>query len=228
VSDMSIACRVSRYSTGLSRENLGERFNRDGSTVMRLIKALEEHLGRRCLRLLLGKRAFHPALVNRARLVHYAERVKAKGCPYDRPIFGFIDGCRLATARPGGNALYQEAFYSGCAYTTRADVCFELCLGILSKLTFSCTVVWDRYVHHHCVTYHMISTPDGMIAHCFGPLEGRKTDRNVLKESDILSYMDRHPGVCITAMCEGAPWHTQAVCSLVGTRMCFCYRWLCF
>jgi nuclease HARBI1 len=54
---------------------------------------------------------------------------------------------------------------------------------------------YSGYVCNHCVSYHVVSCPDGIIHHVFGPLPGRVNDLNVLEDSNLLPYMESRPGI---------------------------------
>lgn len=49
--------------------------------------------------------------------------------------------------------------------------------------------VYNGWKRVHGVKYHAIVTPDGLVAHLYGPLEGRRHDRRVWQESQILRYL---------------------------------------
>jgi len=45
--------------------------------------------------------------------------------------------------------------------------------------------VYSGHKRFHCLTYQTISTPDGLIFHLFGPIEGRRADAYLYHASDI-------------------------------------------
>ena len=53
---------------------------------------------------------------------------------------------------------------------------------------------YSGYICGHCFSYHVISTPDGMIVHMHGPLAGRANDLITLANSKILTRMAAAPG----------------------------------
>lgn len=55
-------------------------------------------------------------------------------------------------------------------------------------------VCYSGYVKGHCLSYHVITSPDGIIQHAFGPKAGRNNDLDVLDASGVLDYMEDHPG----------------------------------
>jgi hypothetical protein len=140
-------------------------FGRDESVIGRIIAIVEDHIVKHCKASVFGQVGFHPTVVSRERLTHYAERIRASGQPaaVSQQLFGFIDGCHHEISRPGGNAAVQRAFYSG-------------------------------YIKGHAVTYHFVTAPDGIILNVYGPLQGRYNDINVLKQSRLLEVMQANPG----------------------------------
>jgi hypothetical protein len=44
----------------------------------------------------------------------------------------------------------------------------------------------------HCLKYHLLVTPDGIIIHAFGPVEGRRHDATLLKESGLTGILEEH------------------------------------
>lgn len=52
--------------------------------------------------------------------------------------------------------------------------------------------VYNGWKRKHCLKYHAIVTPDGLISHLFGPIDGRRNDSYLLNESGLLNYLERH------------------------------------
>lgn len=48
---------------------------------------------------------------------------------------------------------------------------------------------WKRF---HCLKYHFLLTPDGMIIHVYGPVDGRRHDETVYKESGLADLLDKY------------------------------------
>jgi hypothetical protein len=48
---------------------------------------------------------------------------------------------------------------------------------------------WKRI---HFLKYHLVVTPDGIIIHVFGPIEGRRHDATLLKESGLTDTLEKH------------------------------------
>jgi hypothetical protein len=43
-------------------------------------------------------------------------------------------------------------------------------------------ILFNGWKRIHCLKYHLLVTPDGIIIHAFGPVEGRRHDATLLKE----------------------------------------------
>ena len=55
-------------------------------------------------------------------------------------------------------------------------------------------VMYSGYTGTHCCSYQVITAPDGLLLHIYGPCQGRENDLNVLEQSCVLSTMQAHPG----------------------------------
>lgn len=44
----------------------------------------------------------------------------------------------------------------------------------------------------HCLKYQSVVTPDGLVAHLYGPTEGRRHDSGMLRESGLLQQLENH------------------------------------
>ena len=53
----------------------------------------------------------------------------------------------------------------------------------------TCYNGWKR---KHCLKYHAIVTPDGLISHLFGPVDGRRNDAFLWRESGLLPILQQH------------------------------------
>ncbi|RPB27956.1 hypothetical protein L211DRAFT_772066, partial [Terfezia boudieri ATCC MYA-4762] len=53
----------------------------------------------------------------------------------------------------------------------------------------TCYNGWKR---KHCLKYHAVVAPDGLIAHLFGPVEGRRNDAHLWQESGIQRYLEQY------------------------------------
>ena len=60
----------------------------------------------------------------------------------------------------------------------------------------------------HALKFQIVITPDGLIAHAFGPVEGCRHDAGVLGESGLLPLLQQNmngPGVCLMPCMETPP-----------------------
>jgi len=53
----------------------------------------------------------------------------------------------------------------------------------------TCYNGWKR---KHCLKYHAVVTPDGLISHLFGPIDGRRNDAFLWQESGLLTVLQQH------------------------------------
>lgn len=53
----------------------------------------------------------------------------------------------------------------------------------------TCYNGWKR---KHCLKYHAIVTPDGLISHFFGPVDGRRNDSFLWNNSGLISQLEQH------------------------------------
>ena len=53
----------------------------------------------------------------------------------------------------------------------------------------TCFNGWKR---KHCIKYHAIVTPDGLISHLFGPIDGRRNDAFLWQESGLQNILQQH------------------------------------
>lgn len=53
----------------------------------------------------------------------------------------------------------------------------------------TCFNGWKR---KHCLKYHAVVTPDGLISHFFGPVEGRRNDSYLLNESNLFRKLEQN------------------------------------
>jgi hypothetical protein len=54
-------------------------------------------------------------------------------------------------------------------------------------------VFYNGHKRVHALKYQSIVTPDGLIAHLYGPIEGRRHDSGILRESSLLEVLRRMP-----------------------------------
>ncbi|KIJ23155.1 hypothetical protein M422DRAFT_196275 [Sphaerobolus stellatus SS14] len=53
-------------------------------------------------------------------------------------------------------------------------------------------LVYNGWKRIHCLKYHAVITPDGLVIHVFGPVDGRRHDETVYKESGLSDLLDKH------------------------------------
>lgn len=58
-----------------------------------------------------------------------------------------------------------------------------------TRRQMTCYNGWKR---KHCLKYHAIVTPDGLISHFFGPVDGRRNDAFLWTDSEILAKLERN------------------------------------
>lgn len=52
--------------------------------------------------------------------------------------------------------------------------------------------VYNGHRRKHCLKYHCIVVPDGLIAHAYGPWEGRRNDALLWRESRLAEILERY------------------------------------
>jgi hypothetical protein len=94
----------------------------------------------------------------------------------------------------------------------------------ISRPTRNQRLVYNGWKRMHCLKYHVIISPDGMIIHVFGPIEGRRHDETCFKQSGVLEILEKHfwtPGTSDTRqplVVYGDPAYT------VSTHVCTPYK----
>lgn len=53
-------------------------------------------------------------------------------------------------------------------------------------------IVYNGWKRMHCLKYHAVITPDGIIIHVFGPIDGRRHDETVYRESGLEDLLAKH------------------------------------
>ena len=51
---------------------------------------------------------------------------------------------------------------------------------------------YNRWKRKHCLKYHAIVTPDGLISHLFGPVDGTRNDAFLWYESNLPRILQQH------------------------------------
>ena len=105
----------------------------------------------------------------------FAAAIKAKGSPLSQ-CFGFIDGTVRPIARPTVN---QRIMYSG----HKRVHCLKFQVGVLCLHMYLNGCIVDD--HGSLQIPSLVSTLNGLIAHLFGPVEGRRHDAFMLSVSGL-------------------------------------------
>lgn len=166
--EVALAMLLYKYAKDNDGDDSEVFFGVSKSKISRIVSAVERHIYYKAAPALA---AFHPTLVDRARVELYAAKVRAKGCPHPH-AFAFLDGMKWEICKPGGANIIQKGMYSG-------------------------------YTGHHCLSYQVVSGPDGMCLHAFGPCAGRDNDLGVLAASQLLKHMHDRPDLFADA--HGVP-----------------------
>jgi hypothetical protein len=53
-------------------------------------------------------------------------------------------------------------------------------------------LMYNGWKQMHCLKYHVIISPDGMIIHIFGPIEGCQHNETCFKKSGVLEILEKH------------------------------------
>ncbi|KIJ47934.1 hypothetical protein M422DRAFT_98781, partial [Sphaerobolus stellatus SS14] len=53
-------------------------------------------------------------------------------------------------------------------------------------------LVYNGWKRMHCLKYHAVVSPDGLVIHIYGPVDGRRHDETVYKESGLAELLDKH------------------------------------
>ena len=100
----------------------------------------------------------------KARISQYTSAVHAKGAPL-KCVWAFIDGTRQYICRPSPRSSGQIPHEN-----------LQRC-------------VYNGHPRKHCLNYQGLTTPDGLFASVFGPIEGRRHDSTILSISQVLDVL---------------------------------------
>jgi hypothetical protein len=53
-------------------------------------------------------------------------------------------------------------------------------------------ILFNGWKQIHCLKYYLLVPPDAIIIHAFGPMEGRRHDATLLKESGLTDTLEKH------------------------------------
>ena len=95
-------------------------------------------------------------------MIEYCNAVHNAGSPL-QCVYGFIDGTKLQTCR------------IKCTDATK-DYNLQ-------------KYIYSGHKRMHCLNYQVVTTPDGLALHFYGPLEGARHDITLLRESRLLEYL---------------------------------------
>lgn len=79
------------------------------------------------------------------------------------------------------------------------ETCFGFVDGTLRAIArpiYGQESVYNGWKRYHCLKYQAIVTPDGIIIHLYGPVEGTKHDAAVWQESGISDLLESVTWVC--------------------------------
>ena len=93
----------------------------------------------------------------------YCRVVHEAGAPL-QCVYGFIDGTKLKTCRIKATEATKD-------------------LNLQKQ-------IYSGHKRVHCLNYQVVTTPDGLALHFFGPLEGARHDVTLLRESRLLDYIE--------------------------------------
>lgn len=102
---------------------------------------------------------FHERLC-RQNVAVYANAIQDRGAPLAN-VFGFIDGTKIAITRPKPRPGRKEN---------------------LQKQVYS------GHKRIHCLNFQSVVVPDGLAIHFWGPVEGKRHDITLLRESMLLEF----------------------------------------
>ncbi|KAF7344025.1 hypothetical protein MVEN_01692000 [Mycena venus] len=75
------------------------------------------------------------------------------------------------------------------------DLIVAIINGTLKKIAHPSQnqhIVFNGWKRMHCLKYHLVVMPDGIIIHIFSPVEGWRHDATLLWQSGLLDILDKH------------------------------------
>lgn len=100
-----------------------------------------------------------------------------------------FDPNRLTREKLAGFARVNRDF--GCPL----DLVVGFIDGTLQEVARPVTnqrLIYNGWKRMHCLKYHAVVTPDGIIIHLYGPVEGRRHNQTVFKESGLQDILEKH------------------------------------
>lgn len=212
-----------RYAQGVNLLLCQQHFDRDQSTICRVIQHVELHIYKHAEPVLTG---FHPGLLSRDSLTIYRDAIAARGCPVPN-VFGFLDGCKWEITRFVQSTCWSRLAALMSVSRAQDGGLLWLCvLGVHGNRPGGHPALqqalYSGYICGHAMSYHVLTTADGMIAHIHGPCPGRVNDLNVLVDSRLLERMAECPGTFEKPSCDG-----KGAFDPVLTSACLAYLLCC-
>lgn len=62
----------------------------------------------------------------------------------------------------------------------------------ISRPTRNQRIVYNGWKRVHCLKFHSLVAPDGLHIHVYGPMDGRRHDETLLKESGLEALLEQH------------------------------------
>lgn len=87
---------------------------------------------------------------------------------------------------------FADAVYgSGAPLST----CFGFIDGTLREVArpeINQRLLYNGWKRYHALKYHIVTSPDGMIAHIYGPVEGRRHDHTIYNMSGLSTILNKY------------------------------------
>lgn len=100
-----------------------------------------------------------------------------------------MNGIRLA----GKLQNFADAIHQKGAPLTNCWAFIDGTVRPIARPVYLQKVVFNGHKRVHSLKFQSLVTPDGLIAHMFGPIEGRRHDCALLKLSMLREYLKAHP-----------------------------------
>jgi len=85
----------------------------------------------------------------------------------------------------------------------------------ICRLTLWQRTDYNTHHKHHAVKYSAVKCPHGLIYHLYGPVEGRRNDNMLLRQSGLLERLENHAS-CFGLYSDPAYPVSQVLCSPVS------------
>ncbi|KIO28419.1 hypothetical protein M407DRAFT_182246 [Tulasnella calospora MUT 4182] len=87
---------------------------------------------------------------------------------------------------------YAEAISSKCGFKVPVWGFIDGTLRKVAHPILNQRILYNGWKRIHALKWHSVITPDGLHAHVFGPVEGRRHDETLYKESGLAAILDEH------------------------------------